>query len=107
MEYKVIIESPADQDARDYVRFIAVENSEPDAARRWLDGLESLISDLAVMPRRFPVIEEQAEFALELRQLRHHSHRVIYHVDDETQIVHILRIYHGRREMLTEVDIKF
>lgn len=57
------------------------------------------------MRRRFRVITEQTHFSIELRQFLHYSHRVIYHVNDDTGTVHVLRVYHGRRDVLLPEDV--
>jgi hypothetical protein len=57
------------------------------------------------MPRRYPVIAEQAQFAIELRELLYFSHRVIFHVNDASKIVHVLRIYAAAQDALRVDDL--
>ena len=57
------------------------------------------------MPNRYKIIDENESFDLLLRQVTHHSHRVIYQVDETTKTVHLLRIYHGARRALRGSDI--
>jgi plasmid stabilization system protein ParE len=96
--YKVIIEATAQQDAQDYAAYIIRESRGTAPAKKWLSELEAAIEMLADMPRRFRVIDEQSRFPMELRQFIHYSHRVIYHINEETCTVHVLRVYHGRRD---------
>jgi len=104
LAYKVILQSTALGDAEGYAQWIK-EQSGLTPAERWLRGLEAVIGSLAEMPARFKVIDEQEEFSVELRQVLHHSHRVIYHVNEVTQSVHVLRIYHGARRPLSKGDV--
>lgn len=105
MVYSVIFEATAKQDALEYAAYIRDEGKDPAAAARWLSELGEAANSLAEMPRRFRVIDEQAHFPIELRQFLHHSHRVIFHVNDGTASVHVLRVYHGRRDILLPGDV--
>jgi toxin ParE1/3/4 len=105
LNYKVIVQDAAIRDAREYAAFIRKKSKDAEAARRWLDALEALIQALAEMPNRYKVIEEQEDFQIRLQQVIHFSHRVIYHVDERTQTVHVLRIYHGARRPLISDDV--
>ena len=105
MTYKVIIQVPAEADAVEYVEYIIRQENDDERAKIWLRELEAQIFSLSEMPRRFPVIDEQSHFAIELRQFLHYSHRVIFHVDETKNEVHVLRIYHARRDKLQVGDI--
>ena len=104
MPYNVIIQDSATLDAGDYGGWIK-QKSGATPADRWLTGLESLIDSLAEMPTRFRAIDEQEDFDIPLRQVPYHSHRVIYHVNEETQTVHVLRVYHSAQKALTKDDV--
>lgn len=104
MTYKVIIEALAERDALEYATYICTERQNPVAASRWINELEKAINELAELPRRFRIVAEQATFPVEVRQFIYHSHRVIFHVNDATATVHVLRVYHSRREALLLAD---
>lgn len=106
MAYRVVLAETAIHDATEFAAFIRDHHLDPRRAGEWLDGLEAAIGDLADMPRMFRVVDEQALFAIELRQFVYHSHRVIYHVDDAAETVVVLRVYHGRRDVLRPEDIQ-
>ena len=107
MLYKVTISPVALADAADYVAYIRDQNLEPVAAARWYDGLTDAILSLDTTPRRCPVVPEQNSFKIELRHYIYHSHRIINHIDEEARVVHVLRVYHGARNVLRsdEVDL--
>jgi plasmid stabilization system protein ParE len=102
--YDVIVEQTAKEDARAYAEFIKVDRKEPAAAAKWLDELESAIGGLSEMPERYSVIPEQTHFSIELRQVIHYSHRVIFHVNEAKRTVHVLRVFHSHRDGLTPSD---
>lgn len=105
--YRVLVEATAIADAKEYASFIKDTHQNPVAAARWLNDLESAISGLSELPRRFRVIDEQAHFDLELRQFLHYSHRVIFHVSEATGTVHVLRVYHANRDELQVDHVDF
>lgn len=100
LTYKVIIEELAMADATAYAAYMIEEWQAKTEAQKWLDNLEEIIQGLALMPRRFKLIPEQSQFGIEIRQIIYHSHRIVFHINDEKSTVHILRIYHGAREEL-------
>lgn len=101
MAYRVIVEQTAQDDAAEYASFMVREWQASEAVAKWLEELQTVIDSLAEMPRRFKLIDEQAHFVIEVRQIVFHSHRVVFHVNDESNTVHVLRIYHGARDELT------
>lgn len=102
--YKVVLQDVAAQDAREYASFLFQRSKNSNVAVRWLDELTALLDGLSEMPKRYKVIEEQESFKVELRQVMHHSHRLVYHVNERTQTVHVLRVYHGARKPLLPTD---
>ncbi|MEK7660616.1 MAG: type II toxin-antitoxin system RelE/ParE family toxin [Pseudomonadota bacterium] len=96
MIYEIIIQDKAVEDAQDYAVYILSESGRV-AALKWLDGLYDEIETLSQMPQRFKIIDENDSIEIELRQLLYFSHRVIYHINDESNSVHIIRVYHSAR----------
>ena len=80
-------------------RSFETKKLEPEAAERWYDKLVEAILSLETMPASCKIIEEQAWFAIELRQYLYHSHRIIFHLDRTARVVQVLRIYHGARDV--------
>ena len=103
MAFDVEITDPARDDIDDAVTFIA-QNS-PAAARRWKTALQTLILSLGEMPGRFAVIAEAEELGLPYRNAPHHSHRVIFRIDEVKNMVFVVRVYHGARRPLSPDDI--
>jgi len=103
--YKVIVEITAQREALEYATYLMEECQSFTTADTWLTELEDAVENLAHMPRQFRVIPEQEHFSIELRQFHHHSHRVVFHINDDAQSVHVLRVYHGRRAPLSQVAL--
>lgn len=104
--YKVEITDSALEDAEEYAQYIRLEKREPRAAERWFRDLISAILSLEKFPSRCARIPEADEFALELRHLIYHSHRIIFLVDSKRKAVNVLRVYHGARRPLRRPDIE-
>ncbi len=103
MAFDVEITDPARDGIDDAVTFIA-RNSQA-AARKWKTARQALILSLGEMPGRFTVIAEAGELGLPYRSAPHHSHRVIFRIDEEKNTVYVVRVYHGARRPLSHEDI--
>ncbi len=99
MAFSVEITDPARDDIDNAVAFIA-RKSQP-AARKWKTELQVLILLLREMPGRFAVIPEATELGLPYRSAPHHSHRVIFRVEEQKNTVYVVRVYHGSRRPLS------
>jgi len=97
-DYKIIIQDAAIADAKQYAAYILEQSKNREVAARWVDELEEVIGTLAKMPKRYKIIQEQEEFAIELRQVLHYSHRVVYHINEKLRAVHVLRVYHSAKK---------
>jgi plasmid stabilization system protein ParE len=62
-------------------------------ANAWVSAIFEAASTLENLPKRCQHIPEQAYFDLDLFQLIHASHRLIFHV--EGNLVEVLRVYHS------------
>ena len=100
MAFRIEITDLALRDAEDYVEFLREVRRAPEAAARWFRGLVRAIYSLEESPERCPLIPESDEFSFEIRHLIFHSHRIVYRVFPEPQVVVIYRVYHGSRQAL-------
>jgi plasmid stabilization system protein ParE len=106
LSYKIQITTTAKNDAREYAAFIRKIRHAPKAARKWLDGLFTEISELTEHPYRFEVIPEAEELGFAYRGFIYHSHRVIYAVHEQEHRVVVHRIWHGSKEFFTHKDLQ-
>ena len=93
MGWKVIIAPSAQADLEDIVRYIARHN--PDAAARMGYGLIARAEGLAAFPEMGRVVPEFRQS--NLREVIHRTFRVIYRVQRETEVIEIVRFWHGAR----------
>lgn len=79
-----------------------LENQE--AAREMLALFKSTITGLAVLPKRYPCIEEHHLGEFGLRRTQVSSYYVYYFVDDETQTVQVVAIIHSRMDQKAQLQ---
>jgi len=104
MAFSVVLTHRAQLDIDEYTLFIA--ESSPTEAARWKSTLETLILSLDTIPGRFSIIPESARLKRPYRSVNHHSHRVIFRIDEEAEVVYVVRVYHGARKRLTPADVQ-
>jgi plasmid stabilization system protein ParE len=103
MVFRVEITDPARDDIDSATAYIAQDS--PSAAQKWMSGLDNLIQSLEAMPERYPVIPESIGMTRSYRGAVYHSHRVIFRIDEEQNVVYVIRLYHGARRPLTDHDL--
>ena len=75
-------------------------------AQKWFNDLFIALESIREFPERHAVISESDQLKKNLRSFHHHSHRVIYEVQAKVNVVYIVRVYHGARKPLTQMDIR-
>lgn len=96
MNHRIVVTAKARADTVRAFRWLADQS--PDAAARWLAGLEKAIAKLSTMPERHPIAEDESQqLAVTLRQMlygrRRGVYRILFSIDGETVTVHYVR--HG------------
>jgi len=103
MDFNVVITDRAQDDIDENTLFIATDS--PNMAAKWKNELESLILALSSMPTRFPSLPESSKLEQTYRSAAHYSHRVVFRIDETTNTVFIVRVYHGARKPLAQADV--
>jgi plasmid stabilization system protein ParE len=92
--YRVVVTARAPADAIAAFGWLAERS--PDAAARWYDGLEKVISTLKRLPERHPVAEEESrQLGTTLRQMlygrRRGIYRILFSIEGDTVTLHCVR----------------
>ena len=92
--WTVTVAQPAKDDILRAVRYISDTLSNPPAARRLLDDLESAVRSLSVHPSRFRALpvspwRERGYHGLPVRR-----YLVVYRIDAQTRTVQVARVFH-------------
>ena len=101
MAFHVDVTPQAEQDANTILEWLLSEHAR-DKGARWFLKLQEAIASLADFPSRCPLAPENDEVPFEMRQLLYghkpHIYRILFTV--ESDVVHVLRIRHGRRQSI-------
>ena len=77
----------------------------PSGPNGWWNGLLDALFSLGRQPGRGSLVVEAALRARGLRQILYQSHRIVFDLDEQREIVRVLRIYHGSRRKLRQRDV--
>ena len=97
-EYRIKVSESAETDLREIVRYIQTDLTSPGTAERFLDGIEKMLEQLAVMPQKFQYVRDDRLASKGYRYTRYKKHLIFYTVDDSHYFVYIHRILHSSRQ---------
>ena len=100
-----IIAAVAEIDLRGIFEYIAFELQAPENASGQLDRLEACIMDLDHMPKRYRQYELEPWKSRGLRVAPVDNYLVLYIPDDDTQVVTIIRVMYGGRDVNMQLNI--
>lgn len=81
------------------------EKGDSAGAERWWNGLLEALFSLEQHPGRGSLVVEAALRARGLRQILYESHRIVFELDEQGEVVRVFRIYHGSRRELRQRDV--
>lgn len=99
MNYEVRLTTQAENDLRGIFEYIAFDLQSVQNAAGQLDRLEQSIASLDQMPERFRVYENEPWRSRNLRIMPVDNYLVFYIPNHEEQIVHIMRVMYGGRDV--------
>ena len=101
MIFKVILSGQARMDVRKAAGYY--KKRSPQAAQKWLREFKKLQESLAIFPARFALSNNPNLTKNSYRVAFHYSHKVVFHVDEQSKTVYIAHVYHSARKPL-ELD---
>lgn len=104
MSYKVQYSAEARQDLRDIFNYIALELLVPDIAKNQTRRIMDAVKSLDEMPMRHSVYKDEPRHSLGLRFLPIDNYIILYLPDEEKQIVSIVRIMYGGRDISKQLE---
>ena len=96
-KYVVNISPTAQADVRDIWLYISADS--PEAAEKFMDALDHQLQTLQSFPTRCTLIQENQHLATDYRHLIFGKYRTIFRIDQEADVVEVLRIIHGARSL--------
>ncbi len=98
MAYEVIFTTIARNDLNDTIGYIAEELNNASAAERLAKEIYNNIQNISEFPKIGRTFEEFYT-PQPLRWVLASSYMIVYHLDEESQAVHIVRIVSARRDL--------
>lgn len=98
MAYKVQISRDANADIDSVLSYLAVKLSNPDAARHLADELDHIYDQLSDHPRLFEQARDPMLCRRGYRKVVVGNYVLLYLIDDDRQLVTIVRLFYGRRD---------
>ena len=105
LAFRVDITDAALADAEDFVEYIRLEKRDAVGAEQWWNGLLDALFSLERQPGRGSLVVEAALRTRRLRQILYQSHRIVFDVDEQGEVVRVLRIYNSSRRELRLRDV--
>ena len=99
MNYEVRLTTQAESDLRGIFEYIAFDLQSVQNAAGQLDRLEQGIASLDQMPERFRVYGKEPWSSRNLRIMPVDNYLVFYIPNHEEQIVHVMRVMYGGRDV--------
>ncbi len=99
MKYKVMYTAGAKKDLRNIFRYISEELLAPENAAGQTERIMTAIRKLDTMPNRNRLYEEEPWHSRGLRFFPVGNYLVFYKTDDETEMVYVVRIMYGGRDV--------
>jgi plasmid stabilization system protein ParE len=106
VSYRVVVTRMAREEIADAVRWI--DERSPNAAIRWLDGIEQAITGLNEFPTRCAIAPETDTIGIEIRHQiygkRAGRYRILFVVRGDA--VHVIHVRHGARDVMQPDDVE-
>ena len=104
MIFNVVYSSEARQDLRDIYEYIAYELLVPEIAAGQVDRIMKAARSLEQMPMRYTRYEEEPWHSQGLRFLPVDNYLIFYLPDETNNIVNIIRIMYGGRDVKKQLN---
>jgi addiction module RelE/StbE family toxin len=93
MAFQIVWSQTSVEDLKGIVQYIALDD--PDAAAKLVDRIIQRLETASKLPFSNRAVPEKDEESIREAILK--PYRLIYHVDTNHQVIHILRIWHAAR----------
>ncbi len=98
-KYRIDVSKSAENDLRDIVRYISAQLAAPEPALKMIETIEEAIIDLADIPRKYPLLQDERLSIMGYRKLIVQNYIVFYTIDACDEFVLILKKKHFRSKM--------
>lgn len=103
-DYKIKITSQAIEHLKCIRDYIAIELSDPLAAKRLLEQIKAEMHSLQTMPRRVQCVSESSWCELGFRRTRVKNYYIYFWIDEPKKEVNIIAVVYTRREQSKQLS---
>jgi toxin ParE1/3/4 len=106
MSYTIKYSAEARQDLKDIYNYIALELLVPETAKNQSRRIIDAIKSLDEMPMRYSLYKDEPWTSKGVRFIPVNNYVVLYLPDEEKQIVNVVRIMYGGRNISNQLEEK-
>ena len=104
-KYEIKVTRQALEQMREIAHYISYDLMAPEAADNLLDDLKASILKLSVLPKKYPLIEEEPWRSEGVRKIVVKNFLVYYWIDEEYNKVQVTAVIYSKRDQIKQLKI--
>ena len=102
-KYEIKVTRQALEQMREIAHYISYDLMAPEAAYNLLDDLKASILKLSVLPKKYPLIEEEPWRSEGVRKIVVKNFLVYYWIDEEYNKVQVTAVIYSKRDQIKQL----
>ena len=102
-KYEIKVTRQALEQMREIAHYISYDLMAPEAADNLLDDLKASILKLSVLPKKYPLIEEEPWRSEGVRKIAVKNFLVCYWIDEEYNKVQVTAVIYSKRDQIKQL----
>lgn len=102
-KYEIKVTRQALEQMREIAHYISYDLMAPEAAENLLDDLKASILKLSVLPKKYPLIEEEPWRSEGVRKIVVKNFLVYYWIDEEYNKVQVTAVIYSKRDQIKQL----
>lgn len=102
-KYEIKVTIQALEQMREIAHYISYDLMAPEAADNLLDDLKASILKLSVLPKKYPLIEEEPWRSEGVRKIVVKNFLVYYWIDEEYNKVQVTAVIYSKRDQIKQL----
>ncbi len=102
-KYEIKVTRQALEQMREIAHYISYDLMAPEAADNLLDDLKASILKLSVLPKKYPLIEEEPWRSEGVRMIVVKNFLVYYWIDEEYNKVQVTAVIYSKRDQIKQL----
>lgn len=102
-KYEIKVTRQALEQMREIAHYISYDLMAPEAADNLLDDLKASILKLSVLPKKYPLIEEEPWRSEGVRKIVVKNFLVYYWIDEEYNKVQVTAVIYSKRDQIKQL----